>query len=45
MIRQLLRRLIGRYCRKHRVTYSSDFCPQCMKAMVVRLETRDVVTR
>jgi hypothetical protein len=29
----------------HHVLFWSDFCPQCTRAMVVRLETRDIVSR
>lgn len=45
MLRRLLRRIFWSFCPKHRVAYASDFCPQCTRAMVVRLETREIVSR
>lgn len=42
MLRRLFR-LFSRFCAKHRVSFRSDFCPQCVRAMVVRLETKEIV--
>jgi len=36
-----LRRVFWSRCKVHGITYDSDFCPQCVRQMVVRVETRE----
>jgi hypothetical protein len=43
MLKALRARLFGRRCTKHDLWFQSDFCPQCVRAMVVRQETHDLV--
>lgn len=44
LFRAVVMRLFGSYCQKHRVSYYSDFCPQCVRAMAIRYETREIVS-
>lgn len=41
MIGKLIERIVGRYCERHAIAYMSDFCPQCVRARVVRSEVHD----
>ena len=44
ILKALRARLFGRRCDRHETWFQSDLCPQCVRAMVVRLETHDLVS-